>query len=419
MSVHSAQRGAVSLLVLILVLVVTLIFGALWFTQMTANEELTKNAEVAAKGNKAATAQMEFYRDYYAAVAPLVGGGVPSTIPYDSTTTDPGALVAEGVVKIVTTVLEGVGQQVDAPSERPASLVAALDVPITRVKALKGQLAAKDQEIVRLKSEGEAQVTQISQLGTAHADEKARMQSEFESNISRLNSQINEVRAQNEAVQGNVRTSQTELESSRENFNKEKQGLLAERKDMESTVRSVKSEQRIKRATVTADGKVLSADPKTGTVFIDITSKNMLRRGTRFKVFETGKGGERIHKGYVTVTDVGAAMSEARMDESAGNGQMGAGDWLYSPIFEAKETVTFAFLGQLPGRYSREIASRMLANAGAKIGDKVDVSTTFLVLGEKEDADAEELTASADYKNALLWGVEILRSQDLSPFLKQ
>ncbi len=419
MSVHSAQRGAVSLLVLILVLVVTLIFGVLWFTQMGANEDLTKKSSAAVKDSKAATAQMEFYRDYYAAVAPLVGGGVPSTIPYDATKSEPAALVAEAVVKVVSTVLEGVGQQVDAPSERPANLVSALDVPITRVKALKGQLAAKDQEISRMKSENEAQATQISSLGTAHADEKARMQSEFESNISRLNSQINEVRAQNEAVQGKVRESQTELETSRETFNKEKQGLLTDRKDLESTVRAVKSEQRIKRATVTSDGKVLSADPKTGAVFIDLTSKNMVRRGTRFKVFENGKGGERIHKGYVTVTDVGAAMSEAKVDESTGSGAIGAGDWLYSPIFEASETVTFAFLGQLPGRYSREVASRILENAGAKIGEKVDVSTTFLVLGEKEDAEAEELTASADYKNALLWGVEIIRAQDLAPFLKQ
>jgi hypothetical protein len=418
MSSVSSQRGAVSLLVLILVLIVTLIFGVLWFTQMTENEKLTNDAAAAKKGAAASTAQMEFYRDYYATVAPLIGGGVPTSVPWDSTVTEPAAIVADGVVKTLTGVLEGVGQQVDAPSERPASLVAALDVPITRVKALKGQLSAKDQEIARLKAENESQAGQISQAATAHAEEKTRMQSEYEGNVSRLTNQLNEVRAQNDDVQGKIRNVNTELDTARDAFNKEKQALLTEKKDMESTVRAVKSEQRIKRATVTADGKVLSADPQTGRVFIDLTGKQMLRRGTRFRVYETGKGGERIHKGYVTVTDVRADMSEARIDET-GTGTMGAGDWLYSPLFDAKETVTFAFLGQLPGRYTREVATRLLAASGAKIGESVDVNTTFLVLGEKEDAEGEELTASADYKNALLWGVEVIRAQDLTPFLKQ
>lgn len=415
-----AERGAVNILFLVMVLVVALVFGVLWFTQLQKNEQLEKAASLARIEATASEDKFSFYRDYYSAVAKLIGGGLPEQVPWDESLS--GTVASEkaaDVTKRLEDALRTIGGRVDDGTSTPAKLVDALEVPVSRYLALKGEIGQKNQEIAALKSQVETKDKSAKEADRAHQEEKARIQTENDANVSRLTQQLTDVRAQNEEVQTKVRDSNTELDTTRTTLNKEKQDLLQQTKEAQGQVRSMKSEIKIKRATETPDGKILSADPRSGLAMIDVPGSEFLKRGTRFKVYENGKGGTKIHKGYVTVTNLGPNMSEGRIDETVpGSGDIGNGDWLYNPVFDRKDQQHFFFLGRLPGRYNKEIATRILTSFGAAIDPKVTVTTHFLVLGEKEDLDGEELTESPEYKNAMTWGVEVIRAQDLAPFLQ-
>lgn len=417
-----AQRGAVNLVFLILVLIVTLVFAALWFVKMQESDKLkVEKASLSAEVEKE-KATRAWYQDYYGEIAPLVGGGVPPQVPFQPQFIEGNVSARDEAAKVTKSIkdaLQQLGQRVDNPVDQPADLVVALETPVSAYLRVRGESKTKGDDIQRLSGELQARDKTIADNQRAYAEEKARIQTENDANFQRLNLQLSEVRATNEELQAKVRDSNTELDKVREDTNKATQDLTTKGKELEGQVRQMHGELRVKRVTEAPDGKVLASDPKTGMVMIDVTSQNQLRRGTRFKVYETGKGNVKIHKGWITVIDTGPTMSEARVDESVpGVGAIGSGDWLFNPYFEKEGKTRFVFLGQLPGRYSRETAEGILRNFGAQVEAAVTTHTDFLVLGEKEDPEGEPLESSADYRNAVLWGVEIIRARDLAPFLQ-
>jgi NAD-dependent DNA ligase len=96
---------------------------------------------------------------------------------------------------------------------------------------------------------------------------------------------------------------------------------------------------------------------------------------------------------------------------------VGEGDMILSPIFDKSKTLHFVVLGELPGRYNREMATKILESHGVKIDSKVTVATDFVVLGMKDGEDADP-AESEDYKKAQGWSIPVLRARDLEPFLQ-
>jgi hypothetical protein len=418
------ERGAVSIVFLVLVLIVTVVFGALWFVEKQENKKLMDSERLAAAAKSDKDREVTFCREYYATVAEKVGGGVEPLIPAWTPDIISGRDIAATPVKKLDELITNVPLRADDNVTKPATLADAVEAPIKRYQTLKGEITQNKAEIERLKKDVEEKDKTIAANQKAYDEARRNFQTEAESTYSRLNTQLNETRAQNEQVQTQIRDANAETEKVRTESNAEKQKILGSQRELEGQVRQIHGELKIKRATETPDGKILNADPNSSIVMIDVTSQSQLRRGTRFKVYETGKGNTKIHKGWITVTDVGPSMSEARIEETMpGVGGIGRGDWIYNPFFDKETAKTgsptrFVFLGQLPGRYTREMATRILESFGARVEDKVTVHTSFLVLGAKEDPEGPELTEDQNYKNATLWGVEIIRAQDLAPFLQ-
>ena len=114
------------------------------------------------------------------------------------------------------------------------------------------------------------------------------------------------------------------------------------------------------------DGKIIAVN-RRGTCHIDVGSDSMLRRGTRFKVFEIGKGGAMIEKGWITVTNTENGQSTCAVDSRAAGLNIDAGDMIFNPVFSRGKEVRFAILGDLPGKYNKETAVRILGKLGARV----------------------------------------------------
>jgi len=411
-----SERGAVHILFLIFVLVIALAFGALWFVQLQKNSDLETEASQAGYDYLEQEKIALFRKEFYEEIAVMVGGGVPTAMPapedYD---TENAQSVAETYVNGLKGILADIGAQIDDGSATPGTVSDAISPCILRYQAVKGETAQKNTEIERLKNEAAAKDARMASDQQAFQKQVQDLQEGHESTRANMDTQLNELRSQNDAISQQLRDTQQQGEMEREKFNDEKKTIADDKEDLEGRVRQMHGELRIKRATQTPDGKVLSYDPTTGKAFIDIGSSDMLRRGTRFRVYEVGKGGVRTAKCWLTVTNTGPNMSECHVDSG---GAPDANDILINPVFDKGDTVRFVMLGELTGRYNRETAARILGKLGAKVEDSVNIRTDFLVLGMKESEDEDDIEDRDDYKNAQRWGVEMIRARDLQPFLQ-
>ncbi len=414
MSSFLSQRGAVHILFLIFVLVIALAFGGLWFVELQDHEDAVNAQKKAEYTARMAQDEALFARDYYGAVAALAGGSIPSVMPQPEDETTSAADVAAPAVSRTQLELAGVGARVDDPSTRPKNLRSAWEPLINRYQTLKGEIAQLKTEIERLKGEVAQRDSQISSNSQSHQAELTRIQEEWEATKSTLNSQLDDLRNQNDSLSTQVRESQDENASERERNNTERTVLADKTEGLESKVRSMHSEQKIRRATQASDGTVVGVDNRSGRCFIDVGSDDMLRRGTRFKVFEIGKGGAKTAKGWITVTNTSNGKSECAIEA----GSVDAQDVIYNPIYDKNATVRFCIIGDLPGKYNKETAVRILRKLGAKVQANVDIHTDFVVLGMRESEDADEVTDRDDYRNAQRWGVEMIRARDLQAFLQ-
>lgn len=165
------------------------------------------------------------------------------------------------------------------------------------------------------------------------------------------------------------------------------------------------------------------------TCYIDLGSKQLLRRGTRFKVFTYGKNGVMREKGMVEVSSVQDAMAECTVvDVKDRLDPISRGDKISAPNYDPEMPREFVLTGRFPSGYSRAMVADRLRALGAKVADKVGPTTDFLVLGESEtaaapaDGDAEAGgdggSETGDMQLAQLYRVQILPVREVLEFLK-
>ena len=417
----STSRGAVNILFLIVTLVIALAGWGLWFVQLQENETLVENATTADAARLAMQTRLGFAEGSYRVAAKLVGPPLPSEVNYAPDLNTPVPDHMKTWTDQIARDLADLPSRIQDQGARAENLRAAWEPIVARLAAERAAVANrdavikdKDRRIQELQSQAEEKNRQTQ----AALD---NLRQEAERNNSRLSTQLDQIRGENTALAGDVRTRADALEKTREEANTERQRHLVAERTFDGTVQNMKTKERLERERETPDGNVLSVDPTLGTVFIDVGGKHFLRRGTRFKVYETGKGGVKLEKGWIRVINVADTRAECRVDERSSPRGVEVGDWIYNPFYNpaqsADDKVHFAFLGQLQGRYSREILQSMLRNRGAVIDEQVTVHTDFVVVGEAENPDEGDITEGADYQKARRWGIEMVRPRDLEPFL--
>lgn len=173
-----------------------------------------------------------------------------------------------------------------------------------------------------------------------------------------------------------------------------------------------------------ADGHVRVVDSSTKLVWIDLGSEDGLPERMSFSVYSQSHHGiargRAGIKGKIEITRiVGAHLSQARILDNDPYDPIRAGDPIYTPLWRAGTTETFAFVGILDldkdGSDDRDVLFRVVKAAGATVSNDVDAQgvrhgsglTTndkFLVQGEIPDpqktADPKERKTRNDIAKA-------------------
>jgi hypothetical protein len=423
-SIRQAERGAVHIMYVIGVLIVALVFGVLWFSQLSKNEDLEKRAAQATAALVPAQKELQFAKKSYTEAAKVLGGGFPAelTIPegvaqgVDIMPADDN--VFGNIVKQYMTTVREAARAAGDPSAAPKTALEAVNAVKARYDVQTNEVTVRDTQIAGLRAESAAKDTQIAAANKRRDDDVAAVNTEKDNVVARLTQQGNDASAERDALQAQVRTLNDAMTKLKTDTNTEVNAASLKTKELDATVGAMKSEARLERETIKSDGKILAVNRGGRTAWIDAGGKDQLRRGAIFRVYETVKGGVKTYKGKVVVTSVERDRAEVRIASEEPGMAITEGDWIYNPTFDRARSMHFVFLGELNGSVSKEVATRVLEANGAKVDDKISTSTDFLVLGAKETPESEELTESPVYKEALRWGIEIIRASDLEVFLK-
>jgi NAD-dependent DNA ligase len=422
-----SQRGAVSIAVVVIVGIFALAFGALWFTTLQENKKLTQDAKDAMDKVTPTEAKLNYAEAGYAELAKVIGPQVPAELPKPDSwntgfkagsafVTDP-ALLGQKLDALKVSLRTGLDEVGDKATQ-PTNMKEAMDATVNAYKALQNNVKNVQDTDVKAK---DAQIESLTQkLKDAEAKAATDLQAvttEKENATARLNQQLTEANSQRDEAQTQNRKLTEEITSTKDTANKEVLTAKSAQRTLDAQVSAYKSDLKTQRETDVPDGKIIAVNRSMKTAFIDLGGRDQLRRGTAFKVFELVRGGDKISKGRVVVTDVGPERSTVAIESESSGMSITESDVVVNPVFNKGRQTRFVILGELTGRANKEMAKRILENAGARVDDKVSVETDFVVLGVKEAPDAPELTESEQYKQAQAWGIEIIRSRDLDPFL--
>lgn len=423
-SIRQAERGAVHIMYVIGTLLVALIFAALWFTQLQDNEQLRADASAAKAQVTPLQDQLEFAKKYYAEAAKVIGGAVPAEMSIPDEVSHGIAVLPSDdkvlgvVVKRYMNDLREACRAAGDPAAAPKNAMEAVGILKGKYDAQVNEVSVRDQQIATKNAEIAAKVAELAAANKRRDDDVAAVNTEKENVTARLTQQHNDASAERDTLQAANRAVNDEITKVRETANAEVNAALLKTKELDATVGAMKSAERLERETMKSDGKVLAVNAAQKTLWIDVGASDQLRRGTIFRVYETVKGGVKTYKGKVVVTSLEANRAEARIAAEEPGMKIMEGDWIYNPHFDRAKSMRFVFLGDLNGSVSKELATKILEANGAKVDAKVTTATDFLVLGAKETPEAEELTESPTYKEAIRWGIEVIRASDLEVFLK-
>jgi len=177
------------------------------------------------------------------------------------------------------------------------------------------------------------------------------------------------------------------------------------------------------------DGAVVDVS-NANTCYLDIGAKQLLRRGTRFKVFNYAKNGAIHEKGMIEVTKVDDSMATATIvDLKDKHDPIAKGDKIAAPNYDPKMPREFVLMGRFPSGYSKAMVADRLRSLGATVKDTVGPTTDFLVIGDKEEAGKPDETKEGDaaaagtsddeqLKRAQLYRVQILQVREILDYLR-
>ncbi|MGE4632944.1 MAG: BRCT domain-containing protein [Planctomycetota bacterium] len=277
-------------------------------------------------------------------------------------------------------------------------------------------------ELQSQRSAAEAKDNEYQEVVTS----KSNLGSQLNEEIDSLRSQLNDMQVQLEQSRTRAREESARLREEVERLVQDNsatvyklqrdlsisENLLTRSNDrIEELKREIVREQTF--AMVKPDGEVLNVSEELGKAWINLGTKNRLRRGLVFDVFAYQKGGKRISKGRVEVLSVQEQYSEVAILENLDRfNPISTGDMIASPFYDGEDVPMFVFAGDSAtnGRYSLEDMSRKIELFGGVVSDQVQLNTDFVV-AVKGYEDTPEYDLARDL------GVTILREAELLEFI--
>lgn len=298
----------------------------------------------------------------------------------------------------------------------------------TRINELTRELTEAKQQVSAAeanRASAERKVGEVtSQKDQAVADVQKQMQDERDRNSSQESAdrnRIDELNGRLNAAEARARAEKEELEGKVVSLGDEIKRRDARIAELSKRVETIRLPDK-------PDGSVVAVST-ADTCYIDIGSKQLLRRGTRFKVFTYGKNGAMHEKGMVEVSSVEEQMAECTVvDLKDRYDPISRGDKIAAPNYDPEMPREFVLTGRFPSGYTRAMVADRLRALGAKVAEKVGPSTDFLVQGdpeqvaaegaEEEGGDGAATSEQDDLQRAQLYRVQILPVREILEYLK-
>lgn len=228
-----------------------------------------------------------------------------------------------------------------------------------------------------------------------------------------------------------LKDAETRAKSKEDDLEKQIVKLKEDVKVREGRVAELSKKVEMIRLPDEPDGSVIDAST-ANTCYIDLGRKQLLRPGTRFKVFNYTKNGAQHDKAMIEVTKVNENMAEATVvDLKDRFDPITKGDKISAPNYDPNMPREFVLVGRFPSGYTRALVADRLRSLGATVKDKVGPATDFLVMGDQEEAakadEAKEGDAAAaganvsedeQLKLAQLYRVQIVQVRDILEYVK-
>lgn len=405
------ERGAyVSVVWFIFVIVILLGCAGYIYTAQGEMQGLHNDVKAADDAKKKAQEALEKERDDHAALSALVGYKT-SSANFSSQ--------------------EALQTKLNELAQRFPNDVGAADKTVEQiVERLRGSIEKYEQMTKDLQTQFDAEVASRQAADRAKSD----VTTAYEAQSKQASNDLNDARQLASTQQANLDKRIADLQSqldaaatSRKEADTAHQTELAAQRTETEKMKGRVTELADKNKVIGSDenpnepdGKVVSVGEKTGLVFVDVGSHDLLKAGVKFDVFRYGKGGEMVPKGTIEIREALADHSVAGIVSQLNRlDPIGPGDIIANPLFSRHRSKVFALLGNFPTYGSREFLENRLKAQGATVEKVVTPKCDFLLIGEKSaEPDAPELSDDPQYKLAQEYGVQVLRVKDIDRFLK-
>ena len=312
-----------------------------------------------------------------------------------------------------------------------STLARVLDAYDAKVAELNKEIAEAKQQHAAAEASRAATERSLREVTTAKDEDKAKISKELQDERDRNSAQESADKSRIEELNGRLTAADAKARAEKEELEAKLVALNDEVKKRDGRIAELSKRVETIRLPEEPDGSVVQVST-AGTCYIDLGSKQLLRRGTRFKVFTYGKNGAMREKGMVEVSSVQDSMAECTVvDVKDRLDPIARGDKISAPNYDPEMPREFVLTGRFPSGYSRAMVADRLRALGAKVAEKVGPTTDFLVLGESETAaapaDGEEAESEAggeggaetgDMQRAQLYRVQILPVREILEFLK-
>lgn len=403
---HNRQSGAAHVPIMFFLILLVMFLGALGYgfvQQQNASEQLERRQAIQAD-IEALRAKETLIQDYIADWGNVINmpgsytGRANQQEKYGGATLDYAGVMNPTDVKAM---MDRAANEVGVSTE--STLENQLNAFVTRVNALKQR--AQDAELARDAAMSDKRQTDQA-LATTRSEASARAQ-ETATNLEQARSDFDAAKVQST---GRISSLQTNLVEKDEELATTREAATAREKELQSEIALLKTQlsaltekMKMRQPPDVADGKLLVADNKVATGFIDLGRKDLLQRGTVFRVKSPRSDAV---KGYAEVTRVMDERAEVRLYDFVDPIADGAnqGDLLFNDLYTPRVTRTIYLMGRFGAPYGKEQLTNLLRRLGNRVVDTMGPGVDTVVLGNKplnEERDGfADIEESAEFKKA-------------------
>lgn len=252
-----------------------------------------------------------------------------------------------------------------------------------RIESLDGEIRALQKEKTEQQADFEARAQDLAQqLAKAEAD-NATYRQERDAAVAGLEAEFEKRRAQDDEDLKNERIRSAQLErdlselQQRFSAQEQKFGALMIGPEALATARQ-------------PDGKVLTAVPGDGVVYINLGAKDRLTLGLQFAVYASDEGvpADGRAKAQIEVVSMSDSSAECKIVRVAPNELIMEGDLVANPIYDPSRPQVFLVVGNFdldrdglsdPG--GPAVVEALITEWGGKVTSNLDAMTDFVVVG--------------------------------------